>query len=113
MKEKKSTVGEKIASLRKLKRFKQGELAKMLGISKGYLSQIETGVRNPSLKIMKKFSLIFGVSVDYFIYEDAKVNGSDIPEPIRVFFRTQSFSDKDIDEIVSLFEWWREKKRGS
>jgi len=113
MKEKRKTVGEKIAYLRRIKRFTQGELAQMLGISKGYLSQMETGVRNPSLKIMKQFSVIFGVPVEYFIYDSAEVNGTDIPEPIRVFFRTQSFSDKDIDEIVSLFAWWREKKRGS
>jgi len=113
MKRKRKTVGEKIAYLRKIKRFTQSELAEMLGISKGYLSQMETGVRNPSLKIMKQFSIIFGVPVDYFIYDRAEVNDKDIPEPIKVFFRTQSFSDKDIDEIVSLFEWWRLKKKGS
>ncbi|HEC80456.1 MAG: hypothetical protein B6D57_00190 [Candidatus Coatesbacteria bacterium 4484_99] len=105
------SVGEKISKLRKDKRLTQSELAEMLDISKGYLSQIETGVRHPSLKIMKQLSVIFGVPVEYFIYENAEVNDSDIPEPIRVFFRTRAFSDRDIDELVSLFEWWRERKR--
>ena len=40
---------------------KQNELAKRLGISKSYLSEIESGKKQPSIELVKRYSDEFGI----------------------------------------------------
>lgn len=49
-------VGEKIRKERINKNIKQVELAKEVGISNTFLSDIETGRGNPSIETLKKIS---------------------------------------------------------
>ena len=41
-----------------------GELARLLGVSPSYLSQLLSGHRSPSVKIMEKLQKILGVKFD-------------------------------------------------
>ena len=47
-------IGETIRVLRKEKNIKQFELADSSGVSQTYLSQIEKGVKTPTIDILKK-----------------------------------------------------------
>jgi transcriptional regulator with XRE-family HTH domain len=100
----------KISELRKKKHITQAELAEMLNISKGYLSQLEIGVRSPSLKLLKQLSKIFSVPLDYLVFDRATLDAQEIPEAIMVFFRSENLSEKDLEELTSLFNWWKEQR---
>lgn len=103
-------MSNKIKELREKHRLTQDEFANLLNISKGYMSQIEIGERSPSLKILKQISKLFSVPIDYLIFEKASMDSSEIPEPILVFFRTETLSEEDLNELESLFLWWKEQR---
>ncbi len=54
-------VGSYLTSLRTSQSLTQQEAAKMLGRSRGYLCQIETGKKRPSQRIMRQLAIIYGV----------------------------------------------------
>jgi len=51
-------VGENISKLRKAKKLSQGELAKILGVNRSYISTLENGSRNPSVETLQKIAKI-------------------------------------------------------
>ncbi len=57
-------IGQRISELRKSKGYSQGDLAKMLDISRPSLTQIELGKRNISVIELKKIANILSVSID-------------------------------------------------
>ena len=63
-------LGNRIAELRKLKGFSQDELAKLLGISRPSLTQIELGNRNVTVIELQKFSDVFVISIDKLLSQD-------------------------------------------
>jgi len=60
-------IGEVILILRKEKGIKQKHLAKYLGVSSSYLSQIEKSKRKPSLKILSRISDCLNISITTMI----------------------------------------------
>lgn len=54
----------KIKLARLISGYSQAELAKMLGVTCGSVSQWETGRTHPSVRKLKKLSTILGVSVE-------------------------------------------------
>ena len=71
-KEKKSInvlFGQRLAEIRKARKFKQEEFSDMLGVHKQTTSRYERGEISPSLEILEKMSKIFNVQIDYFISE--------------------------------------------
>ena len=60
-------IGKKIKSLRIEKGMNQGTFAKMLGVSIGYVSQVESGDKCFNLKRLEEVSKIFGKPVAYFV----------------------------------------------
>lgn len=56
-------LGMRIRYLRKQKGLSQEDLALESGINKNYLSDLERGSRNPTIKVMEKISIALGVSL--------------------------------------------------
>lgn len=56
--------GKRIQYLRKLRRMSQEDLAFECDINKNYLSDLERGTRNPTLKIIEKISEGLKISLD-------------------------------------------------
>lgn len=50
-------IGTVIKSLRKEGGFNQLEFAKLIGISRSFLSEVETGGKNPSVELLKVISM--------------------------------------------------------
>jgi transcriptional regulator with XRE-family HTH domain len=46
-------LGNRVRALRKKNDWTQVELAELLGIDRSYLSEIETGKKDPSLRVLK------------------------------------------------------------
>lgn len=103
-------LNEKIKKLRRSRRLTQSEFAKALGISTGYLSQIEMGIRLPSRALLKRMADMYGASLDYLLLDAAPAAAPGVPEEIAEFFRSEHLSDYDREELLSLFEWWREQR---
>ncbi len=61
MKKSSTLFGQKVKELRLKKDMSQGDLAKILGVHRAYISGIERGVRNPSLTTIERFAKAFGV----------------------------------------------------
>ena len=57
------TFGQKITSVRKQKEMSQADVAKLLGVHRSYISQIERGVENMSLKNIERLAKVLRVSV--------------------------------------------------
>jgi transcriptional regulator with XRE-family HTH domain len=56
-----------VRALRKKKDCTQVELAEMLGIDRSYLSEIETGKKDPSLRVLKAIADGFGLSLSQLL----------------------------------------------
>ncbi len=59
----------KISYLRLKEGFTQKELANKLSITTSHFGMIETGVRNPSLKLAYKISKIFNTTIESIFFE--------------------------------------------
>ena len=55
--------GQKIKKVRMAKEMSQGKLAKKLGVDSSYISKIERGIQNISLKGVEKIAKALAVSV--------------------------------------------------
>jgi transcriptional regulator with XRE-family HTH domain len=63
MVEVKKKFGAKIRELRSRKGWSQVEMADLLAINRGYLSELETGKRDPSLTVLKILADGFSISL--------------------------------------------------
>ena len=57
-------LGMRIKYLRSLKKWSQEDLALEANINKNYLSDLERGERNPTVKILEKLSKSFGITLE-------------------------------------------------
>lgn len=55
--------GKRIRQLRKAKGYSQEELAEKTGFHRTYIGMIERGERNPALKNIEKFALVFEIEI--------------------------------------------------
>jgi transcriptional regulator with XRE-family HTH domain len=62
-----STVGERIRLERQKLGFTQERLAVSAKISKSFLSEVETGIRNPSAEYLLRIATVLEVSLDYLM----------------------------------------------
>lgn len=87
--------------LRTFHQFNQTELAQYLGISNSYLSEIESGHKNPGLDLLEKYSYIFKIPVSSILLFSEKLDGDRPNETLR---------EKAADKILRILEWISEKE---
>lgn len=73
-------IGQRIAELRKRKQFSQEDLAKMVGISRPSLTQIELGKRSLNILELQKIGQVLGFSLDAFMSEKFSLDALDYSE---------------------------------
>lgn len=61
------TIGKRLAEIRKSKKLKQTELAKMLNVSQQVISNIERNVTAPDIEQLKKIADIYNISLDELV----------------------------------------------
>ena len=69
--------GKRVKYLRKKKKISQEELAFRCQINTKYLSDIERGQRNPTLKIIEKISIGLGIRIDELFKGVGIIYGND------------------------------------
>lgn len=83
--------------LRTYYRFTQVELAKKLGISNSYLSEIESGSKSPSFELLERYSEVFKIPASTIMLFAEKINGERTQgEQLRV---------AAADKILRVLEW--------
>lgn len=70
-------VGKTIRVLRVARDLSQGNLARALGISPGYLSLVEKDKRDPSLSFLRKVASYFNTPVGFLLLEYGDVSQFD------------------------------------
>ena len=60
-------IGDTLANLRKEKELGQKEMASLLNLSVGTISNYENGVHSPDLETLCKLADFFGVTTDYLL----------------------------------------------
>ena len=66
------TFGQKLEIRRKELGYTQEELAERMHTTQPYVSRLENGHFNPSLRMISKISTVLNISVDYLIFDDRK-----------------------------------------
>lgn len=87
--------------LRTYHQFTQANLAKRLGISGSYLSEIESGDKTPSLELLEKYADVFKMPVSSIMLFSESMNSERKPgTKLRV---------AAADKILRLLEWLEER----
>jgi len=106
----------KIKMLRLKAQKTQEELANELGISRSCLANYETGKRQPSQKMLKKFANVFNVMSDYLLnrpaYQHVRLNEEEISEAKRIKRLIQAkgnildISDLSLEQKIGLMKFY-------
>lgn len=57
----------RLRTIRRMKKMSQLDLSKRTGLNRSYISQVESGVNNPSLKTIVSWSRALGCEIDIII----------------------------------------------
>ena len=69
MEKNENVIGEKVKLLRKEKKMTLAQLSKKTGISTGYISKIERGTVNPTIKYIQRICFAFGVTANQLMID--------------------------------------------
>jgi transcriptional regulator with XRE-family HTH domain len=105
-----AALAEKIKKLRLARGYTQRAFAEELGISAGYLSQIEMGLRQPSRELLRKMADAYGASLDYLLRDEEAPPVEGVPEEIVEFFRSERVAEGDREELLNFFNFWRAER---
>ena len=88
--------------LRTYHQIKQQDLAKKLGLSNSYLSEIETGAKAPSIEILQKYGSVFRMPVSSILLFAEEIESNRTPgTKLRV---------AAADKILKLLEWLEDRE---
>lgn len=76
-------LGEALRLLRVFHDVKQIDLAKRLEVSRSHLSEIEKGVKTPSLDLINRYSKEFRIPVSSIMFFAEAIPGAESGSPIR------------------------------
>lgn len=87
--------------LRTFHQLSQVELAKRLGISNSYLSELESGAKTPSVEILEQYSVVFKLPVSSIMLFSEQLESTSLGNKLKV---------KAADKVLKLLEWVAEKE---
>lgn len=67
-------IHEKLRHIRKKTNLRLQDVADAIGLSTGYLSQIETGKVEPSIAVLRKLAAYYNIGIVYFFSSEVKEN---------------------------------------
>lgn len=74
-------VGLRLAKFRKAKGLSKNKLAKDAGVTQGFISQIESGIRLPTLEVLNRICTALGITLSEFFAEDGQPE--ELPPDVR------------------------------
>ena len=92
-------LGRKIKELRKSRHLKQDELAEVLGLSRGQISNLEHGRRSLNLAQLQKICEFFKVDMEYFGITPTAEESIALVERAKLLFESDKIPTKMKDEL--------------
>lgn len=92
-------LGKKIKELRKSRHLKQDDLAEVLGLSRGQISNLEHGRRSLNLKQLEKLCAFFKVDMEYFGITPTAEESIALIERAKLLFESDKIPTKMKDEL--------------
>lgn len=77
-------IHEALRLLRVFHDLKQTELAERLSVSKSHLSELERGIKSPSLELVERYSRVFNVPVSAIMFFAEELPAAQAGERVRV-----------------------------
>lgn len=106
-------LGEKIKSLRISRNLKQDDLACILGLSRGQISNLEHNRRSLSLKQLQSLCKYFKVDMEYFGVSSTAEESIVILERAKLLFESDKVNKDTKDELyLALMQVYLESKQG-
>ncbi|PZF76443.1 transcriptional regulator [Aestuariivirga litoralis] len=93
-------INEALRLIRVYHDMKQNEAAEKLGISKSYLSEIEKGPKEPTLDLLRKYEIVFGIPTSSILFFSENLGKSATHERARTFVASK---------IISLMKFLEER----
>ena len=87
--------------LRTFHQLSQVELAKRLGLSNSYLSELESGIKSPSVEVLGQYSAIFKLPLSSILLFSEQLENATSGNKLRV---------KAADKVLKLLEWVAERE---
>ncbi|MEX3914369.1 helix-turn-helix domain-containing protein [Bacillus paralicheniformis] len=101
-------LGLKLKKIRKKRMLTLRDIEEQLGITHSYLSKVEWGVTNPSLKTLEKLALFFKVDKSYFFEgEKEDVHLESITENYDLKFQGVKVSEKELYLLMEVLRAFR------
>lgn len=105
---------KRIVEARERKGMNQARLAEEAGITPSAISQIEKGLRVPTIPVVRRIANVLGVSIDYLTgkTEEPEIRDMLQYEDAKTFFRKfKSLHPDDQETISELMELMEKKKK--
>ena len=88
-----NNLGRALKQIRVFHSFKQKDLANKLGLSASYISEIEKGLKEPSLSVIDKYALIFNIPKSSILFFSENID------------QPSNFKDSISAKILSMLEF--------
>lgn len=102
------TISSRLRQLREDAGLKKTELAKKANISHSYLSEIESGTKEPPFKTLQKICSALGVSLSEFFADEnrseSNLRQAKTKRLYEVLARANELPDDDIDYIADILD---------
>ena len=104
---------KKLRQLRKQKEWSQGQLAKKIKADIDRVSKYERGVMWPTMEIMVRIAIVFGVSVDYLIRDtkNVAINKISNQELLEQMEEVNQLSQEDQTILVALLDAFIKRRK--
>ena len=95
-----TTLGKRIAALRREKELKQDELAEKLGVTFQTISRWENGGAYPDMELLPAIAGIFDVTVDHLLGSSAEERGKQLNDLIKQI--KNAVRNRENDTVIAL-----------
>lgn len=105
-------VGARIAEIRNSKGISLSKLSRESGVSKGYLSELENGIKeNPNIEILDKIAKALDISVsDLFEQDPIDTELEDLEEDMKLLFsKAKQLSKENRKKVLRMIEIFEEE----
>lgn len=105
-------LGTRIKELRKSRHLKQDDLAEVLGLSRGQISNLEHNRRSLSLKQLQMLCEFFKVDLEYFGVTPSAEEAISLLERAKLIFESDKVPTEDKDDLyLSLMQLYLKTKK--
>ncbi len=110
----KEILRQRIKLARENKNINQAQLAEKAGVTPAAISQIEKGIRTPTIPVLQRITSVLNVSLDYLLGKTDESEIGDLlqNQEVRTFFRGfQSLDPEDKQTVEKMIDFFKSKKK--